>query len=155
MNKKLTLLTLLAISGFASAAPLAGMDYECREAMIDLKQALENHAPDFIQGQERVSWFEANRKVSNRITGRVTFSDGAGSADNGNLRLKARGASFPDGLALLQVRVEYVFAKAANSQSVFRSAPSYALKGNDFGTVGFANAGEHNFDLLCSFSPVR
>ncbi|MEN3066915.1 hypothetical protein [Uliginosibacterium sediminicola] len=153
--KKLIVLAFVAMSKFANAESLAGMDYECREAKVNLKQMLENHVPDSIQGKERISWFEKNRTVSSRIKGRVNFNDGFGSADNGKLRLKAQGASFSDGLVLLQVGVEYVFKQTPSSQSVFRSTPSYALKGEEVGTVGFADAGEHDIDFLCSFTPVR
>lgn len=155
MKKLITTIILLSISQAVLADTLPGVDYECREAKIDLKQAIENPMPIMLHGKDRVSWYEANRKVSNRIKGRLQLNDGAGSAENGKLRLNARGVTFPTGLSILDVNTEYLLASTPKSQSYYRAGSSFALKGDEIGAMDFSDAGEYNVHIQCSFSPVR
>lgn len=155
MKRLLFTIILFNISQAVLADTLAGIDYECREAKIDLKQDIENPMPIMLHGKDRVSWYEANRKVSNRIKGRLQLNDGVGSAENGKLRLNARGITFPDGPSIIDVNVEYLLASTPKSQSHYRAGSSFALRGDEIGAMDFSDAGEYNVHIQCSFSPVK
>jgi len=116
---------------------------------------MENPVPIRLHGKDRVSWYDANRTVSNRINGRVLFINGAGSAQNGKLRLAARGISFPDEVSTIEVNIEYLLANTPKTKSFYSTSSSMMLKKGEVGVIDLSDAGEHDIHLQCSFSPVR